>query len=224
MRRSIALIATLSLSVSLFAADTRNRVSVPRVSDVPVIDGTMGPNEWRGATRIALSYNQGHAMLLQDGNYLYVAIVGAKPGIGSLCVRGKTGVRVLHASAALGTAAFELEKGKWTLTRGFTWTNRDTGDSPAAMDDRKKMLSTDGWFANTSRAAMKEREYQIPIRGQKEVALTLGFYAFTPEEQRLYHWPIELEDDCADPELAGGATDREYTFDPSKWGVLVMEQ
>ena len=221
MRRPISLIFIALLSFSVFAAE--NRIGVPRVGDPPTVDGTIAPTEWRGSAQVALAYNMGHAMLMHDGNFLYVALVGSKPGIASICARGRTGVRVLHASAALGTAAFELEKGKWRMTRGFTWTNRDTGSSPAAMADRQKFLSTDGWFANTSRTAATAREYQIPIRGQREVPIVLGFLSFTPEEQKFYYWPTDLEDDCADPGLASGVTDLEFRFDPSKWGVLELQ-
>lgn len=221
MRRPIALIILSVLSLSLFAAETR--IGVPRVGDPPAVDGTVVPLEWRGAARVPLANNIGHAMLMHDGNFLYVALVSSKPGMASICARGRTGVRVLHASAALGTAAFEPEKGKWRMTRGFTWTNRDTGSSPKAMEERQKMLSTEGWFATTSAAASLQREYQIPIRGQREVPIALGFLSFTPEEQKLYYWPEDLEDDCADPGLAGGFTDREFTFDPSKWGVLELQ-
>jgi hypothetical protein len=219
--RPIALIAALAATLALSAADAPIRV--PRTSKPPVIDGKVNAAEWKSATRIPLGHNDGQAMLIHDGTFLYVALVGAKPGIGSLCVRGRTGVRILHASAALGTAAFEPENGKWKMTRGFTWTNRDTGDSEAAMADRKKMLTTEGWFANTSAAVTTEREFQIPVRGQKEVPLVLNFVSYTPEEQKVYYWPPTIEDDCADVELASGFTAREYTFDPTKWGVVTLE-
>lgn len=223
MHRSIALLAALSLSLFLSAQEAENRVSVPRAA-APVIDGKISNNEWKAATRVVLGNNQGHALLMHDGNYLYIGLVGAKAGIGSVCVKGKSGVRVLHASAALGTAAFEQgENKKWTLTRGFTFTNRDTGDSPAAMEERKKMLATDGWFASTSHAASPEREYQIPIRGHKEVPIVIGFMSFTRQQEKLFYWPGSVEDDCAEAQLARGFTDREYTFDPDNWGVAVLE-
>jgi hypothetical protein len=223
MRRPIALIAALTLSFTLSASAAGLRVGVPHVRSAPTVDGNVIPREWRDAVRVQLSANLGHALMMHDGKYLYIALVHTKPGIGSVCVRGKTGVRVLHASAALGTAAFEPEKGKWRMTRGFTWTNRDTGESAAAMADRRKMLAADGWFANTSPAATRMREYQVPIRGQQEVPIALGFLTFTPEEKKLYYWPTTLEDDCAESELASGFTDREYTFDPTKWGIAVLE-
>lgn len=224
MHRSIALFVSLSAALSLFAADAPARISVPRVNKAPVIDGKVNDAEWKQAARVALGNNQGQALLMHDGSFLYVGLIGAKPGIGSLCVRGRTGVRILHASAALGTAAFEPEKGKWRMTRSFTWTNRDTGPSEAAIADRKKMLSTEGWFASTSATAMPEREFQIPVRGQKEVPLVLGFVTYTPEEQKLYFWPATNEDDCSDVELSSGFTGRDFTFDPDKWGVATLDQ
>jgi hypothetical protein len=223
MRRSIVFVLSLFAAFSLFA-ENANRVSVPATDKAPVIDGKVDPIEWKIATRVVLGNNEGQALLMHDDAFLYVGLIGSKPGIGSLCVRGRTGVRILHASAALGTAAFEVDKGKWNLTRTFTWTNRDTGTSEAALADRKKMLSTEGWFANTTPTAAPEREFQVPIRGQKEVPLILGFVTYTPDEQKLYYWPATNEDDCSDVELASGFTGRDFAFDPTKWGVAVLDQ
>jgi hypothetical protein len=224
MHRPITLILTLSLSIAISAADSLTRVVAPRVAKAPVIDGKVNPVEWKAATHISLSEGQGEALLMHDGNYLYVGIIGYRPGVGSLCVRGRTGIRVLHASAALGTAAFEPEEGKWRLTRPFTWTNRDTGKSPEAMADREKFLTTSGWFANTSPMATLMREYQVPARNQTEVPLVISFYTYTPEQQKLGYWPPTMEDDCVDAELVGGFTDRDYAFDPAKWGIVVLKQ
>lgn len=223
MHRSISLLAAFSFSLLLSAQEAENRVTVPRVADAPVIDGKVSAREWRAAARVVLGNNQGHALLMHDGNYLYIGLVGGRAGIGSICMQGKTGVRVLHASAALGTAAFEQENKKWRMTRGFTWTNRETANKEAAAEERKKMLSTDGWFANTSTTAQPEREYQVPIRGHKEVPIVLGFMSFTPEQEKFFYWPGTVEDDCAEGQLARGFTDREYTFDPRNWGVAVLE-
>ncbi len=225
MRRSLSLLASLLFSLALFAAPppSPHRIGAPRVTVAPVIDGEINAREWQGAVRVQLSGNLGNALLMHDDNYLYVGIEGAKAGSGSICVRGKTGVRVLHASAALGTAAFEPEQGKWRLTRGFTWTNRGSDDKAVALAERKKFLSTDGWFANTQYAVTTEREYQIPIRGLKEVPMTIGFFTFTRREKKFNYLAPTLEDDCADAELAGGFTDREYTFDPDQWGVVILQ-
>lgn len=222
MLRTIVLITATSLAATLFAAEAPKRIEVPRTRRPPLIDGNPNRTEWKGAARVALG-DGAFAMLLNDGTFLYVALVGMKPGTGSVCTSTKTGVRILHASAALGTATFEPQKGKWIVTRPFTWTNRDTGPSPAAQAERKKMIATEGWFANTSRTAMLEREYQIAVRGLREVPLTLGFFTYTPKVQRLSYWPTTLEDDCANADLAGGFTDGELTFDPAKWGIAELK-
>jgi hypothetical protein len=222
MRNATALLFSLLVSFSLFAATPTQRVEVPSTGKAPVIDGKITSLEWKGAAHVSLGKN-GYALLLHDENFLYVGLVSAKPGVGSLCVQGRTGVRVLHASAALGTAAYEEENGKWRMTRGFTFTNRDTGNSPEALADRKKMLSTEGWFANTSVTAMPEREYQIPARGKKEMPLVLSFVTYTPDEQKVFYWPATIADDCGDVELTSGFTEREYSFDPKRWGVAVLK-
>ena len=222
MHRSIALILSLSFSLALFAADPV-RITVNRVEKPPVVDGQVKPIEWKGATHVGLSEGQGEALLVHDGTYLYVGIVGFRPGIGSLCYPNKNGVVVLHASGALGTAAFEETDGKWRMTHPFNWSNRDTGKSAAAMADREKFLTSKGWFANASPTAELMREYQLPIGGRQEIPLTIGFYTYTKDEQILGYWPANLEDDCADADLAGGFTDREFTFDPPKWGVVVLK-
>jgi hypothetical protein len=138
---------------------------------------------------------------------------------------GLSGVRVMHASAALGTATFELKDKKdkkWSMTRGFTWTNREAPDSPQFNSERAKTLNAEGWIATTSPHSVPQREYAIYIKGQTEIPIVLGFLTFTPGEQKLSYWPEDLEDDCADADLAGGFTERQYTFDPTKWGVLVL--
>ena len=219
MKRALVL---LFLSLPLFADPTR--AVVPRVKTAPKIDGRVTPTEWKGSTNLALSENEGEIRLLHDDNYLYVGIVAMKTGLASVCVPGKTGVRVLHASAALGTAAFEQEEGKWKLTRGFLWTNRDTGDSAEAMADREKFIKTSGWFANTHPGVMMTRELQIPIRrDQKELPIVIGFHIFNNDEAKYTYWPANIEDGCADAELAAGNTAHELTFDPSTWGVIELQ-
>ena len=224
MHRALALILALSFSLALFASGPRTIIA-NRVGKPPVVDGKVNPVEWKGATHVPLSEGQGEALLVHDGNYLYVGIIGFRPGVASLCYPGKSGsIVVLHASAALGAAAFEPADGKWRLTHPFTWTNRDTGKSPEAMADREKFLTGKGWFANTSPTALLMREYQLPIRGKQEVPLTISFFTIEPGKQTLGYWPPDLEDDCADSELVSGYTDREYSFDPSKWGVVVFKE
>jgi hypothetical protein len=180
----------------------------------PTIDGSIGADEWKAAKTVALT-NGGEAMLLHDGKYLYVAIAAPRNGIGSLCTTDGDDVRILHASAALGTAVFLNGQ----RTRDFTWTNRDTTDAAA----RAKFLDAEHWFANATPQGSREREYQIALDGRKEIPFTIAFMSFAPnEEQRIHVWPPELKDACASIDLASGVTDGPHTFEPATWGTIVL--
>jgi hypothetical protein len=211
------LIATLSLTISLHAAD---RVDVPRAA-APKVDGSIASEEWKDAAHVMLN-GGGEAYLKHDGTFLYIAMKAPRNGIGSLCSLDGNHIVVLHASAALGTAEFDSD-GK--LTRGFTWTNRDTGQSEAAMAERKTFLEDEKWFANsTPPPPTSEREYQILIDGRREIPMTLAFMSFAGSDDfKMHVWPAKLADACADMRLARGSTDVELAFDPRQWGVLVLE-
>ncbi|HYI07426.1 MAG TPA: hypothetical protein VEK57_00020 [Thermoanaerobaculia bacterium] len=214
MRPLVPLVLLLSLSVH-----AAPKVQVPRVPASPKVDGVITSKEWKDAVRVPLGTG-GHAMLQHNGTYLFVALVGRRSGIGSLCTMNKDEVQVLHASAALGTATFKRDGTKWVSNRPFAWTNRDTSASEAAMADRKKFLDTEGWFANAQPVGSPKREFQIRIGGRGEIPLTLGFMGFIRKgEFDLSSWPEKLPDGCGELDLAGGYTDREYSFDPETWGV-----
>lgn len=216
------LVLTLALTVSLHAAD--HRIDVPHVPQSPKIDGRFSAKEWAQALRVRIGDN-GHAFLQHNNRYLFIAISARRPGVASLCTTSKKNdVRVLHASAAIGTAEWKQEDAKWTLTRGFAFDLRDTGESVAAQTARKQFLGAEGWFANADPAGALYREYQIRLDGRSEIPLTIGFLSFVKRNQFEYdYWPETIADGCAERDLAGGASDLEYTFEPKTWGVAVMQ-
>ncbi|HYO79480.1 MAG TPA: hypothetical protein VE010_23640 [Thermoanaerobaculia bacterium] len=215
----------LLVATAVQAADQKKaaRVNVPRAQVVPTIDGKLSPKEWASARQVALA-DGAHARLQHDGRFLYIALVGKRVGIGSICTPNGNQVRVLHASAGLGTAVYDKKDGKWSLTRGFTFTNRDTSNSQTGIKDRKAFLSAEGWFANTDPAGTLEREYQLPIGGRREIPLVLSFMSFLgPYDFDLDAWPETVTDACVELELTGGFTEREYTFAPETWGIAVID-
>lgn len=196
------------LAVPMFG----QRIEVPRAA-APVVDGTIGAEEWKSATRITLR-GGGEALLQHDGTFLFVAFAVPRNGIGSICSGDASSIRILHASAALGTAQFEGGK----RTRDFTWTNRDTSDAAA----RDRFLAAEHWFANATPRGSQEREYQIRVTA-KEFPLALAFMSFAPNEERAMHvWPEKLADACASADLASGDTNKEYVFDPKQWAVISL--
>ena len=196
------LLAALALAATL---------DVPRAA-APVIDGTVGADEWHSAKQVALT-NGGHALLQHDGAYLHVAIRAPRTGIASLCMPQGGDVAILHASAALGTAVFRDGR----ATREFVWTNRDTKDAAA----RDRFLAAEHWFASATPRGSTERELQIAIAGREEIPLTIAFMSFAPDEDPKMHvWPADLADACASLDLASGKTEGTLTFDRAQWGAV----
>lgn len=217
MRSLVPLVLVLALSVQ-----AAPRVDVPRIATTPRVDGSIGTKEWKDAIRVPLG-GGGQAMLQHNGTYLFIALVGRRNGIGTLCTLKNGEVHVLHASAALGTAVFKPEGNKWISTRPFVWTNRDTGPGEEAQAERKKFLDAEGWFANARPDGSPGREYQIRIDRRGEIPLTLGFMGFVKKgEFELATWPDNLADGCGDLDLGSGYTDRDYPFDPKTWGVAAI--
>lgn len=222
--RSLAALVLL-LASAVHAADKPRvaRVEVPRAQKSPVVDGKVGTTEWGKAARVPLM-DGGHALLLHNTTYLYVAFVGRRPGVGSVCTTNKDRVRVLHASAGLGTAWFTKDSAKWTLAQGFTFSNRDTSNTPAAKKERREFLTKEGWLANTDPAGQPQREFQIRLDDRSEFPIVLSFMNWIkPEVFDLDVWPETVVDGCAELDLAGGWTDREYTFAPETWGLAVLQ-
>lgn len=223
MTRSLAALGLL-FAATVHAADKPPRIEVPRASKPPVIDGKVNTTEWTRAARVPLM-DGGHALLLHSSTYLYVAFVARRAGTGSVCTMTTDGrVRVLHASAALGTALYAKNGAKWDMAQPFTFTNRDTGPSPAAKKERNEFLAKEGWFANTDPAGQTQRELQIRLDDRSELPIVLSFMTWVkPKVFDLDVWPDTTVDGCAELDLAGGWTDRDYTFAPETWGVAVLQ-
>jgi hypothetical protein len=230
MTRTLIALLLLLAPFAVSAAETTTtapaaeRILVPRATKSPRVDGKFGKNEWSEAIKVALA-DGGQASLIHDGKYLYIAMVGKKPGTTNVCARWEKNVFLLHASSGLGTLMYAQKDGKWTTPRGFYFTNRDTTDSQTGIKDRKAFLSHHNWFANTyPQIAGLEREYQIALKGKRELQLVLSFMSFVGEDELdLDAWPSTVVDGCVELDLVRGfVVDREFTFQPETWGVVVM--
>lgn len=229
MTRSLIALLLLLAPSAVYAADTTTppapeRILVPRATKSPRVDGKLGKTEWKDAVQVALA-DGGQASLLHDGKYLYIAMVGKKPGTASVCMRGEKRLFILHASSGLGTVTYQPKDGKWFTPRGFYFTNRDTSDSQTGIKDRKFFLSERHWFANTyPEIAGLEREYQIALRGRREMQLVLSFMSFVGEDELdIDAWPSNVVDGCVELDLVRGfVADRQFDFQPDTWGVVVM--
>src|SRR5262245_9429251 len=104
MRHSFV-VACGVLSIAVVSA-TASSVPGP-IIDVPrgapaIIDGKIDKAEWARAEPDRLS--DGSVIRMQhDGRDLFLAVEPVGSGFSSLCVAGEKNVRILHASAALGS-------------------------------------------------------------------------------------------------------------------------
>ena len=123
------------------------QVSVPALEgEAPVIDGTLDPGEWDGAAVQAFA-DGSELLLAHENGFLYLGIRSAKPDmiVGNIFVEQAGQIRILHASAALGTAVYRQEAGAWQRTQDFVWRCRDTSQSESARAARDAFLQEEGW-------------------------------------------------------------------------------
>ena len=154
-----------------------------------VVDGTMEESEWAAALTVDLSA-QCTISFVQDGAFLYLGIRTAGRGFGSPCLVQSDSVRVLHASAALGTAIYERDGDAWILAHDFvSWSCRDTEfDDVELSREREAFLERHGWIASTGgMGASNEIEYTISW--QEETVRLLVLCYDTGSFPRTIAWP-----------------------------------
>ena len=186
----------------------------PQNGPTPVIDGRLGEAEWAGARRADL-LDGGEVQLLGRGEFLFVLVRGPHPGLATLCVaKGKT-VRVLHASAAIGDAAFERWGDMWMKRKGFEWTLRDSRrDGPPSDQAKEQWLASSGWLANASASGAREREFKIAAKDVEAIGVT--FFA-TDGTNAISYWPSTMNDDCRAVKIAQGYLPDTARFEPATW-------
>ena len=220
MRSTVRFVLLVVLAFAVSPAGAApDGVRVPRAK-APIVDGTISPGEWDQA-RVETLANGGEVRLQHDGEFLYVGLRVPEGGVGSLCVPGgPKRILVLHASAALGTAAYEATDAGWRLTRKFVFELRDTGAGAEAMRQRAAFLAAEGWFSNTSPRGSREREYQIAWKLGDGRGLPLAVVYMTFPGERVHVWPAGLDDASASPEIVKGNLPETARFDAAKWAVV----
>ena len=181
---------------------------------LPAIDGHLSEEEWGAAYKAPMS-DGGAVRLLHTGDALFVAVKGPRAGLASLCVAKGSSVRILHASAAIGEAAFERWGDMWMKRAGFEWTLRDspTGGwrSVSAQND---WASRSGWIANASASGSPQREFRIAAKTVDYIGVT---FLTTDQPMTLTYWPPTMTDDCRLTKIAQGYLPDTARFDPPSW-------
>jgi hypothetical protein len=192
-------------------------IAVPAGSEA-IIDGVLMPEEWEDA--IELDMEEGYQLfLMHAGGYLYIGVRGKPEPVTSICLDQGKEVSILHSSAAIGTALYELGHGVWDLVRDFEWCCRETDNSPQAKESLSRHLQEEGWTANNGLTGVQEEvEYQILLPGD---SMRLAVNSIGQPNYRTVHsWPGNLVDDCSRLSMITGPIPEEAQFSIGGWAAL----
>jgi hypothetical protein len=192
----------------------------PRVDrpEPPVIDGRLTEEAWQAAEIREFSDGSRLILIREDG-YLYLGIeaVGEEMIAGNVFLQEGDRIRILHTSAALGTASYHQSASGWQKESDFGWCCRSRIDSEAAQAEREVFSQREGWLgANSFLGEANQLEYRIELRGQPILLAVNFILADDPEVKQV--WPVGLMDGVAQPAESGFPEWME--FDPGSWYLL----
>jgi hypothetical protein len=210
--------------LALFASTqqgVKDEVSVPKGEPV-VIDGRLSPAEWNGAFRARMT-DGSEVLLKHDGNYLYLAVRGASEGFPSLCVAQADTIHLLHASAALASAAYVRSGATWSLARKFgAFALRSPDLGPAGKAAQAEYLRANRWVASNEAMNRRDHEMQIALTyfDSADRRLALGVYK---EPDASDHWPASAIDGCTSTRVVQGwLTTDPIAITTSQWARIVL--
>jgi hypothetical protein len=185
-------------------------IAVP-AGAAPVIDGTIGDAEWAGS---AVAAGDGLDLWWRtDGTLLYVAVRREGAGSVNLVLAEGDAIRILHSSAALGSARYVRSAGTaWDLVEDFDWCCRVPGDPAAAA-----LLDDAGWTASPGTVGAPG-DVEFAVRpgsaGMRVAVSSVG------PDGRAVIWPGDLPGD--QQEALYGPRPATALFDPDGWPRLVV--
>jgi hypothetical protein len=160
----------------------------------------------------------GEVSIVRDAEVWRVTVTGPAAGLASLCLADDKGVRILHASAAVGEGLYERSGDTWALVSGFDFKVRDKPKTPKADAERDAFFETKGWLANADNSGTRPREFIIR---HSETPRWLGVTFFTTSEpMAVSYWPESMDDDCRAKKVAKGYLDPTAQFHPERWHPL----
>jgi len=178
----------------------------------------MTPGEWDQA-RVEAFADGSELFLMHDQGYLYLGIRSKTPEmiVGNIFLNEGDKVRILHTSAALGTAVYQREVESWQQTQAFNWRCRQTDKSDAAQAERDAFLQNEGWVSINSRMGTpNELEYKIRVSGTSIRLAANLLRSSTPDVK--VPWPPDLDDDCVKPTPGGLPAGMHFSTD--QWAAI----
>lgn len=197
----------------------------PPAGPALTLDGTLATEEWKEAARGSLS-GAGLALFMTRDGLLSVGVRGPAHGLAHLVVASGDTVRVLHASAALGTVVYVRRGGSWEKIVDPVWEMRDPSSSLAAIRARSDHLDIHGWVGTTGRMG-RTNEVEFLLRpqafGEGPLYLAVAFFPVDPQGAPL-QWPGTTGDDVALIPLLTGPMPQTLHLAPERWGRLGFPQ
>jgi hypothetical protein len=202
------------------------QIDVPRGAPV-VIDGKIDAAEWDGAANHRFA--DGSVIRLRhDGRHLFLGLTSTRKGFPSVCIARGDVVRILHASAALGSVTYDRSADGWIARETeFAYGMRSPDLTEQARGERLEYLSRHGWVGSTFQMGDGQvQELQIALDLLSTTPrLALGYFATAPEKNgTVIPWPDSLraDDGCANAELVRGNVPRQLRFEPAEWATLKL--
>jgi len=192
-----------STTTTAVAAGT---LSVPR-GEAPTIDGVLEADEWADARVIPVDDDLSLLWIHTDGSF-YLGVRHSRLGAVNLLVAQGDEVRVLHSSAALGSAFYYRQDDTWMMEHGFDWCCRVPSDEAG----RAALFASEGWTATIGGAGVAgEIEFQVEIEpGDVSVAVT-----WVGSATEVVVWPSGLP--VEEQETLYGTRTGPEAFHPDTW-------
>ena len=179
----------------------------------PVLDGSLTEDSWAGA--LATPVGDGLTLMwLHDGDMLFLGSRHSRRGSVNLWVADGDRVRVLHSSAALGSASYQRQSdGTWQLEHGFDWCCRSGGDT----ESLDALWAAEGWVASIGTIGTRgEVEFRVDIRAETRVAVS-----WVGPTGDAVTWPADLPE--AEAASLYGVPADIGSFHPEWWPLLQYE-
>jgi hypothetical protein len=182
-----------------------------------VIDGSIQPGEWDEAEHFTTS-DGSDLYLLREGDLLYLAVDGSTTRTlgGNIFLAQGERVRIMHISAALGTAEYHQDGENWSIVRNFEWKHRLSNNSEAALAERQVYQDQEGWSApNANTGTPDHLEMQIEL-GTKPNQMAISLFRSYSNTRLL--WPDGISDDAG--ETFSDGLPASLDLDPNTWYLI----
>jgi hypothetical protein len=180
-------------------------------------DGVIDKKEWEGSIEYSLT-DGGRVLYKRVENVLYIAMISKAKSWGHVYISNGESIKILHASAALGSILYKSSNGAWVNTDTvFKWEFRDrvfNDESSAKMNEYYKK---NGWVANNINIGDgKTIEFRIDLMTMSKKIEHIAFVMADYDVKLQWH-PSTLNDDTVFPKLVQGYASANMNFKPDTW-------